>query len=184
MHSTVKAGAEQSIHIKRSGISRCLLFSPVLLDTLSGYICFSHICAPPPKGSLIPSHVDYCGAMNPAQLQLHGAANAYPTVSQEDRWFMRVNSVTFLATNDWLSEQIQMDNPWSLGKCGKSDEEGVGLANGKRFEPVIHELLQNQTSSTKATRMNTSVKPLLTKHCLEESKLVDFVYLHEKKKIE
>ena len=46
---------------------------------------------------------------------------------------MRVNSVTFLATNDWLSEQIQMDSPWSLGKCGKSDEEGVGLANGKRF---------------------------------------------------
>lgn len=43
---------------------------------------------------------------------------------------MRVNWLHF-----WLpmtgSEQIQMDNPWSLGKCKKkSDEEGVGLANG------------------------------------------------------
>lgn len=26
-----------------------------------------------------------------------------------------------------------MDKTWSLEKCGKSDEEGVDLANGKRF---------------------------------------------------
>lgn len=27
---------------------------------------------------------------------------------------MRINSVTFPATNDWLSQEIQMDSPWSL----------------------------------------------------------------------
>lgn len=26
-----------------------------------------------------------------------------------------------------------MDNAWSLEACGKSDEEGVDVANGKRF---------------------------------------------------
>lgn len=46
---------------------------------------------------------------------------------------MRVNSVLFLATDDWLSQEIQMDSTGSQEKCGKSDGEGVDLASGKRF---------------------------------------------------
>lgn len=51
--------------------------------------------------------------------------------SQGDLWFMRVNSDFWLQMTGSLRKYR-----WTvLGveKCGKSDEEGVGPANGKRF---------------------------------------------------